>query len=466
MKDASARARRERRIGGTISVLLLALLWLGMAPARAADIDFGGEFRVRGFSTNNLSDLNSHINDTEAFVDGRVRLKVSATQGIATGVVMVDFFNGNQGQDVATLNSSAVGDGTGNRTLGSEGFGGSLDSIRLKEGYLRVSWPAFHLVVGRQAVTLGHGLILDDWVDAVSVAIPMGWASLTFSDLIIDNQDNGSDNTSGYLADLNISPTSGFRSGLFLFYLNDRGPNLNFNETPYFFPCGIATLDSCPLSDFGNDKASLSIVGWTMDGKGESYDWATELNYLNGAIRTNDPTALNPAAQKIGMRGSNALIRVGWIPGAVDVHLTGIYASGQNPNDLPPVGHKLNINAVSANFVLGNILVNNETISDRDGGSIGGLTAGKLAVGWRPVTQVRTELAWILARLTERPASDASRVLGSEFDANASWQLEHDLLLTGGFGILLPGEAWMTLLADSRAKNSAIKLSTALNYKF
>ncbi|MBI3595893.1 MAG: hypothetical protein HY203_01920 [Nitrospirae bacterium] len=480
-----------------MKALFYSLIFLGLfvaavpLTARAADIKFGGEFRTRYFYDNNLTDAHSSdgktcrgpdgvpgttddtCKDQESFADARFRLKIVATEDIMTGVVLVDFFNGNNGQDVATLNAPSTGTGTGNRILGSDGFGQSLDSVRLKEGYLRISWPAAHLVIGRQAVTLGHSLILDDTADAVTLAIPIGWASLTFMDLFLYNTASGSSNTSAYLADLNIDPTAGFKSSLFMLLLKDRGPNLSFNQSAFFIPCANVPLLSpatCPISDFGDDQATVATVGWSMDQQAASFRWATELDYLTGSIHTsNNPTvvpALNPSERKISLGGMNALGQVGWTGIRFDTLFTGLYATGQKAGNLPPTGDKLNINAISPNFVLGDILVNNDNVSDRDGGNIGGLTATKLAFGWRPDPVFRAELAAIWARLTQEPASNAPRNLGVEWDLNASWQLEPRLLLTGGFGILFPGQGWRTLYSDPQANDNMIKVSTKLSYTF
>jgi len=453
-----------------IYYILLGIWLLGAAApftARAAEMKFGGEFRARGFYTDNLSDLNSGVKDREVFNDGRFRLKFSATEGLATGVVLVDFFNGANGQDVATINSAPAARGTGDRTLGSDGFGGSLDSVRLKEGYLRVSWPMFHLVVGRQAVRLGHGLILDDTADAFTIAIPMGWASLTVMDLLIDTASRGSGNSSAYLADLNLAPTSDFGSSLFAILLKDRGPNLYFGPTPFFNPCGIGSTAACPISDFGNDQAVLAVLGWAMDQKGPIFRWATELNYLKGSIRTNDATSMNSLSRGLKLQGINALGRVGGTVRRIDLLLTGLYSTGQRAENLPlNGGKKLNINAISPDFVLGNILVNNETVSDRDGGNIGGLSAAKLTIGWIPGGGVRGEVTGIRAWMTERPAPGASRDLGWELDANAFWPLDPTLLLTGGFGILFPGDAWIILNGDPGATDHVLKFSTKLTYTF
>jgi len=471
------------------------LIFLGLfmvaAPltARATEINFSGEFRTRYFYDNNLTDAHSSgstcrgpdgipgtgndtCKDQESFADGRFRLKVMATQDIMTGVLLVDFFNGNNGQDVATLNTLSTGTGTGNRILGSDGFGQNLDSVRLKEGYLRISWPAAHLVIGRQAVTLGHSLILDDTADAVALAIPMSWATLTFMDLFLYNTSSGSSSTSGYLADLNIDPTAGFKSSLFVLFIKDSGPNLVFNQTASFAPCAGATPPelspaACPLTDFGNDQATVGTVGLSMDQQMTSIRWGGELDLLTGSIKTHDNTpTLNPNGREISIGGMNALGQLGWTGVRYDSLFTGLYATGQKPGNLPPSGKKLNLNAVSPNFVLGDILVNNETVSDRDGGNIGGLTAIKLALGWRPDPMFRMELAGIWARLTEAPAKNASRNLGSEYDLNASWQLETHMLLTGGAGILFTGNGWKTLYSDPGAKDNMVKVSTKLTYTF
>ena len=463
-----------------ILIFVLAVLWGMEAGAQAADIRFGGEFRVRSFYTNNLTDAHDSngtgcpgptdsCDDQEVFNDARFRLKVLVTEGLATGVVIVDFFNNFGGSNVATINTSSTGtsstrDGTGDRTLGSAGFGRSLDTLSLREGYLRVSWPAVNLIIGRQGIKLGHGLILDDTADAIAVAIPMGWSTLTLLNILLDTKAQGSGNSSAYLANLNMVPWASFRSSLFVMFLNDRGPNLSIT------PCPVGSDPECPISDFGDDQAVLYTLGWTMDFEGKAFGWGTELDYLTGTIRTNMPTGINTAGDKIGLRGFNALGKFGWTGKRVDAEITGLYASGQNPDDLPPTGDRLNLNAVSPNFVLGNILVNNETISDRDGGNVGelpgGLTAARLAVGWKTFPNLRTELSGIWARLSKEPAPGESRNLGWELDVNTDWQLDQNLMLASGFGILFTGEAWKTLMSDPEAINSMVKLSTKLIFTF
>ncbi|HSG06019.1 MAG TPA: hypothetical protein VLB09_06445, partial [Nitrospiria bacterium] len=234
----------------------------GVERIYAAEINIGGEIRSRAFYTQNLSDAHGHgdddvcpggdltfgtpddtgCDDQEGFADIRFRLKVTAAQGIASGAVLVDFFNDSPGRDAATLNTVSSGSGTGDHVLGSSGFGRSLDTVSLREGYLRVSWPVVHLVVGRYGFTLGNGLILDDSADAVSIAFPAKWATFTFSQILLDTDSRGSGNTTMYLTNINMAPYTKFKTGLFGFFLNDRGPNLVMT------PCVPGSTVGCPIT--------------------------------------------------------------------------------------------------------------------------------------------------------------------------------------------------------------------------
>ena len=463
-------------------LFLATILCLVGAQAQAADVQFGGEFRFRSFYTNNLTDANSNKvrifpgpdqilgnsdditrKDQEVFNDTRFRLKIMAHQGLATGVVLVDFIDGTDpayDQSVATLNTTSSINGTGDRRLGSNGFGGSVQGITLREGYLRVSWPSANLIVGRQGVRLGQGLVLDDTADALTIAIPMGWASLTFMQIFLDAESRGSQNTSAYLVNLNLVPSSRMSSSLFLVYLNDRGPNLELKS------CIAGAESGCTEIDFETDllanQATLAALGWSLDYRRTTLRWITELDYLKGSVGTP-----NSAGREIRLRGVNAMSRLEWSWRGWGAELTGLYATGQDGDDLPSNGgHRLNVNAISPNFVLGNILVNNETLSDRDGGDIGGLNAVRIGLSWNMIGNIRSELVGIWARMTEEPAKNASRYLGFELDLNTYWPLDSNLDLIGEAGVLFPGEAWKAIMVDPEAEDLMLKFTTKLIYRF
>ena len=456
-------------------ILLTSIIFhLSSIPAWAVEMKFNGQARLRFFYTNNLSDahsgkekvcpnldgdLNQTCDDQEIFKDAQFRLKMTAAKGITTGVAVVDFLSQKDDENVATLSPSDQTIHTGNWRLGSEGFGGGLDSIVLREGYLRATFPALSVIIGRQGIHLGHGLILDDTADALVVAIPAGSVGFTLGDIkLVESESllNGNGDTEIYFAHMAWVPQPNAVMELFLIRLQDRGPNLTFNgvcKDPNDTP---PASQSCEIKeDLGGDLMRLFVVGWTLNTKADRYHLGFEADHLTGRIVK--------AGEDIRLRGFNSLIKIK-IPWPVaQIRLTGVYASGQKIND---IGNKLNINAISPNFVLGNILVNNEFNSDRDGGNIGGLTAIRLAAE-RPLQgDFHGELALIWARLTQRPALDIDQDLGWEIDFNTTYPFDDHLLWKADFGILLTGEGWQGIYGDPEADNHQIKLSTRLVYTF
>ena len=471
--------REEDKMKRLLCLLLVSVIWsISSYEAWGLDFKYNGDIRFRAFLTNNLLEVcpgpdgdfgtsdDTTCDDQEAFTDARFRLKMSATEGITTGVVAVDFLS-QKGRNVATLNPSTTVQ-TGNRRLGSEGFGGGLDSIVLREGYLQATFPWFSVLLGRQVIQLGHSLILDDTADALVVAFPAGPVGLTFGNLVLVESDRGINidiDTDLYFSHAAWTPAPSAVTSLFLVYLRDRGPNLTFNgvcedpdpDDPNSIP---PAFQRCDLKELGDDLMRLFVAGWTLDTESDHFHLGLEVDLLNGWV-------LNHSGEDIKIRGFNGLIQMDLIWPGIQVGLTGVYASGQKTRDLPAVdSKKLNINAISPNFVLGNILVNNEINSDRDGGSIGGLTAVKLAIE-RPLWYgLQGELAVIWARLTQRPAPGVDPDLGWEVDFNSTYPLDDHLLLMSGFGFLFPGEGWQGLFGDPEAEDLQIKLTTILTYTF
>jgi hypothetical protein len=475
-----------------LSVLLTSAICLVLSQnVWGLDIKYNGEVRFRAFYTDNLSDAHHHngsdcpgpdgsfgtsddtCDDQESFTDARFRLRLSATEGITTGVVAVDFFS-QEGRQVATLAPSEKVQ-TGSWRFGSDGFGGSLDTLFLREAYLHARIPWLRVVLGRQSIQLGHRLILDDTVDAIVLGVPAGPVSLTVAGLKIiesDKQDafSESSDTDVYFSHLSWVPAAGTDTSLFLVHLRDRGPGLMFNR-----PCGDPVdpditppvYQICDLEDLGDDRMLLYVLGWTLDTNFNRFRLGLEADYLTGKIFTDSATTLNPLGKDIALRGVNGLIQLDITLPGVQAGLTGLYASGQVQKDIPERGgDRLNINAISPNFVLGNILVNHETTSDRDGGDVGGMTAVKLALERSFWFGIEGELAVIWARLTERPATGVDPDLGWELDFNTTYPIDDHLLWASGTGFLFPGEGWQGLLGDEDAEDIQIKLTTKLIYTF
>ncbi|MBI3359178.1 MAG: hypothetical protein HY201_02930 [Nitrospirae bacterium] len=187
-----------------------------------------------------------------------------------------------------------------------------------------------------------------------------------------------------------------------------------------------------------------------------------ELNYFDGKI---DGTGTaNPDISGIAaLAGVSASLKPGKTVG-----LTVVYGSGQDPAKDPAMGGDININALSGNYSLGNILLDTSINSDRDGQSlnVGGarIMAVKVSADCAKDEKRSLGVAIIWAETTENAsAAISSRDLGVEVDGNATIKLDDNLELAAGVGYLIAGDAWKAFKGDD---GDAIKLHTAVVLTF
>ncbi|HLG22722.1 MAG TPA: hypothetical protein VI382_07890 [Candidatus Manganitrophaceae bacterium] len=431
----------------------------------AADIKFEGDYRVRGIYSDNLSDQDDDANDQEALADGRFRVKTTATAGITTGVVTLDFANafndpGNAGCPSGTaldpLNAAnADACGTGNYRFGTVNLGNSYNVFGVREAYLKLDLKTVKLAFGRKPVKLGHSLILDDTVDTIAAMFNAGPAEVVLANAkLLDTNRAGAGKTGGdtdlYIAKAGMKH-DGHVLGAFITFLSDRGPSF--------------------LTPAAADKSTLWTVGLTGDGKFGPLSLNLEFDYLTG---TEDVTA----GSSIDLTGMNLLIVAGMDAGAADLSLALLYTSGEDTS-----ATETNVNGISGNFVLGNILVNDNINSDREGqcASVAGGRIGSGAadcVGGAGVTGLKvsaglpgfmtknchTEGALIWAQTTEEAAAGADKELGIEVDLNHKHKLDDNVSVGINFGYLLTGDAFKTVANTS--PDNMIKGVISLNYMF
>src|SRR2546426_4486008 len=243
----------ERTHGGQVMRKLLLFLIvvsiLACLPATlswAVELNVNGDFRVRGFYNNNLTDANSSLRDSNTFNTERFILNLEAKSG--QGPINV--------QGVLTTDFTSI-NGTGNTRFGEFPFGpasrgeGATNAIgnttsentfTLLQAYLKINTPYGNFAVGRQVFKLGMGLIVADAVDAFVLDVPIGTsAKLTLGDLVIFNSTraanfggvfvgNGSGgiagaNTDLYLVNLNWKPAKETKVDVFASLYTDRGTN-------------------------------------------------------------------------------------------------------------------------------------------------------------------------------------------------------------------------------------------------
>lgn len=431
----------------------------------AADIKFEGDFRVRGIYTNNTADANKDANDQLAFADGRFRLKTTATAGITSGVVVLDFTNAFRDPSqtgAGGVDCSVTGCRTGNYRFGSANFGGSYGIVGVRQAYLALDMNVVKLAFGRKPLMLGHGLILDDTVDAIVAKLMAGPLEVVLADAkLLDINAALAPTGGGTGSDTDLFITKfGYKHeehnlGLFVTYLKDRGPSfISFSPTP--------------------DKSDLWTVGLTADGKLGPVSLMTEVDFLTGKADVIGGTSTD-------LKGTNVLIWGGLDAGMVDVSLALLYTSGDDSTK----ANERNVNGISGNFVLGNILINDNVRSDRDGqcASAGGLrlgSGGSFCVAGLGVTGVKlgigipgpimpkeghTELAVIWAQTTKEAIPGADKNLGIEIDLNHRHKLDQNVAINVNLGYLISGDAWKTLGGLGTTDNQ-LKGILSLNYMF
>ncbi len=477
LHGGGAMNRRSSRLASCF-VFGVALSLAGV-PAFAAEpnespalIKFSGEFRTRGFYTSDLAPGN------EAFADLRFRLRTKVSSKYALGVVALDFVNGFCAPSVATVQSAFPLDlgfgsttiddasgcpvgtiSTGDARFGTgTAFGHSLNVVGVHEAYLMVNLKKIKAVGGRKRYRLGHGLVLDDRATGVAVRTALGPVTLT-------------------AADLNLADLAGFGvfgtandSDLYLLKITDTPPDSSPSHGKEKYqaylgwltdPNGNLTYNGQGATSFGpNFEAKLGLVGWALNG----YTYRTggpvmdlEFNYLWGDVNgagVADPDISGISAMAGGSVGPWGLIFV--------------YGSGQDPAKDPAVGGDLNVNALSGNYTLGNILLNTSKDSDREGSGpdIGrrGLMAVKGSYTIAARENLSIDVAAIFARTTENAsATVAGRDLGVEVDGNAVWQLEENFQIAAGAGYLFAGDAWGAFSGNT---GNALKLHMAATLSF
>nr|MBI3613628.1 hypothetical protein [Nitrospirota bacterium] len=415
-------------------------------PVYAVDVNFSGEVRVRSFWDDNLTDGNAGggaNEDMARFDDLRFRLKTSIKAGVTTAVVVADFSNCFFGADRATFNN-AVGAGspTGDCRFGNGGLGRSFNVVGVREAYLHIDLKSVGFILGRQTLKLGHGIVFDDTVDAITVVLPLGGATVTGSMLQVSDGTDALGVTTGINNDttiwlLNVGMDHGSHMiNLYDAFLYDQGASATPTVLNAMYPTGAPPTAVVLVSA---DKLWLNILGLSLDVKNGPMALALEGSYTLGAISNWTP------GQDARIKGWNLMGDATVDTGGAKVGGTVVYASGQEQAAVNDVS----IDDISGNFQLGNILLNNEQLSDRDGGSLGGGFAGmgilavKLHADVMPSEKLTVGAAAIYGRTAElcspivcaAPSND--RTIGYELDANAKYKVDDNLAFSAGAGYLI-----------------------------
>ncbi len=443
------------------------LACLPAAPSWAVELNINGDFRIRGFYNNNLTDANNSIKDENSYNTERFILNLEAKSG--TGPINV--------QGVLTTDLTSI-NGTGNSRFGEFPFGpasrgdGALNpkgattsenTFTLLQAYLKVNTPYGSFAAGRQVFKLGLGLIVADAVDAFVLDIPIGAAKVTLGNLKIFDSTNagtggvfvGSGTTGGtggdtdlYLVNLNLKPAKETKVDIFASLYRDRGPSF------------ITQLNPDAFGTYGDTaNAWAGIYGIAAETKQAAFHGIFEADLIRGWVS-------DPASRGALLQGHNILAGADVDVGAANFGLTLVYSSGQDAGDVTS-GKRANINGINGDFPLGIITTNvgarspapvDGTCPSFSGGGLGGrpgcfggsgLVTAKLAASYTPPTlpKVNLEFDVLYDRAgRQRPIQSAPGVfikggdyIGTELDVFLRYAITKEMSFTAGWGILFAG---------------------------
>jgi len=411
-------------------VLVGALLGAAV-PSWAVDLKWGGDYRLRGFYIDNLTDADKNTQDSAAYYSSRFLLTLAATEDNVSGVVTL----------------AAGTDGTnGNRLLGATSFGPDASGVGLVEAYIKADFTTWGIKGGRAIYKLGNGILLDDAVDGVWLNFGLGGMALTVATLklvevtdatVVGIGNGGAGTGTGDDADLYVLNLGGLGG------MMPSGINLNL------FATYLTDRDSTLLVGLPGDT-TVTTIGAAADAPMGPVRFKGELDFLTGEFDDGSGTTVD-------LSGLNLVVGVKIDAGMVPIGVDLIYTSGQDPS----AANEVNINGLSGNYPVGIIIANTgaRSLNYRDGTclSVGGfptypggsescigglgLTAIKLSTGLKlgPPT---LDVAAIYARATEEPVPGADTDIGIELDAMLTWALTKRLSASGGIGYLMSGDIY------------------------
>jgi len=451
------------------------LACLPAVPSWAVELNVNGDFRVRGFYNNNLTDATNGRKDDNAFNTERFILNLEAKSGQGPinvqGVLTTDFtsFNGTGNSRFGQFAFGPASTQTGGTSGSSCGTGPSPQSpctntFSLLQAYLKVNTPYGNFAVGRQVFKLGLGLIVADAVDAFVLDIPIGGAKLTLGDLkIFDSTRSasnggvfvGSGTTGGtggdtdlYLVNLNLKPAKETKVDIFASLYRDRGPSFITSLNP-------------TLTTYGDSaNAGAAIYGIAAETKQAAFHGIFEADLIRGWVK-------DPNGRGALLQGHNILAGADVDVGAANFGLTLVYSSGQDAGDVTS-GKRANINGINGDFPLGIITTNvgarspapvDGTCPSFSGAGLGGrpgcfggsgLATAKFAASYTPPTLPKVNLEFdVLYNRASRQHPIQTAVagvfikggdyIGTELDVFLRYAITKEMSFTAGLGYMIAG---------------------------
>ncbi len=440
-------------------------------------LTINGDYRIRGFYNNNLTDASNARKDSNAFNIQRYVLDVSVVSGegpISVEGHVTPFLTSSNGTGQSRLGKVAFGpDSSANVTctgVGNEGAGTNCtqNTFSMLQAYLQVNIHKVGFRAGRQIFTIGNALLVQDAVDALRLDVPITPSStITLANLkILDSTraagfggvfvGNGSAGGTGgdtdlYLANYRYSPNKDLRVDVFAGLYRDRGPSFISQLNPALPGFGPAATAQAGI---------YGVAGEVTHGRFHS---TFEADLIRGVVQ-------NPNGPAPLLQGYNLLLTGDFdMGGGLNLGATFLHSSGQDAGDLSS-GKRANINGINGNYTMGIITMNVGARSPAPidgtcpswfdaqglGGRPGcyggsGLTAFKFTANYTPPTMPKLNIEGDVLPVwsaRDRPIqtgpgsaqfTKGGNHIGTELDIFLRYQLLKDLTAVFAYGYLITG---------------------------
>ncbi|MHB8482379.1 MAG: hypothetical protein ACYDBV_06560 [Nitrospiria bacterium] len=438
------------------------LLLVSAESLYAADLKINGEYRVRGYSYSSVTGQDTGAGDGADYIDQRLLLTGTVSQGITTGVFELNVLNTNDG---GTTNQ-------GGNIWGTNGaYSTNITHGGVHQAYMNVTLPMANLMAGRRIIKLGHGIILNDTADNLALKFPFEMVSIDLAYLKLQEPDsvqncsagtltcptppNPASNDldrNGYLVNIGFKPVETWNAGLF--YVSDSKKQVSA------------------------DNITQNVAGLSVDGQAGPLGLAFEYDNISGNAGVNS-----------NFKGQNLLAVVSGDVAVAKVGLAYLRVTGASAGSTD-----VSSNSIAGDFVGGHgILFNDQTrygggidvnsrVVDANYGATPGLNnnfhAIKLFAETMPTpdSNLGVEI-FPLVQLVDSavafgtgPGAPTDTNVGQEFNIYGGYKLDKNLSLTGVAAYFNSGDVIKDLAVANGGvgadKKNVIKLNAALTYTF
>jgi hypothetical protein len=448
-----------------LSVLLVAaimVLALTM-PAAAFENEFGGYWRTRFITDTGFSGSSRNQTQDTNLTDTRTRLYYTAK--FSDNLKFVNKFE---------INASWGGNGTYGQ-VGAD----ATDAFRIKNSYVDFKLGQQRFNVGVQGFELARGYLFND--DAAGIKAIFKVNDAVYLPFIYMKLYEG---TKGYI---NGKSASDYDMAAYVFY-----PTIYLNKDNTLKPhvayltsenASLAKGKGLPLAPPGVTNVDLWTAGLEYDGKIGIFDLGATGIFQFGDAKTPNGF-LGNGKDKLNYKGYLFDLFGGVNLGPANIHLKGIYASGNEKNDLKNGDMNAFVNPgvkdnIGASYywaeIMGDGIIDNQTPIGAPGDKISNLWVGNVGASYKvlPTLKFSADI-WYAKHANEVQIASAtvdnkySSDLGTELDLVASYTIVDNLKLDLIGAYLWAGDAITKNLAtnDPNGNVNPYELAAMLSLAF